>query len=259
MKLQSILVVACAAISTISFSQSSGTGEPVEPLLCPPTITSPNWENDPNELFVRCPQVNVGIGTTTPLDRLHITTEDNTGLTFIPTTTNQRSKISFLDEGGNTNWRMTAYNDFSGGYGNIFQLNSEKGGNFWVSNTTMMIGNYFNFDACTDCSDYLLYVRKGIRTEELKVDIASGVWADYVFKPNYQLMPLRDVKSYINLNGHLPNIPSAEEAESEGIKVGEMNAKLLEKVEELTLYIIQQQDEIDELRERLDTELTKAN
>ena len=62
---------------------------------------------------------------------------------------------------------------------------------------------------------------------------------DYVFQPSYQLMPLSELKTYITLNNHLPNIPSAQEYAETGVDLGELNRLLLEKVEELTLYILQ--------------------
>jgi len=85
-----------------------------------------------------------------------------------------------------------------------------------------------------------------------KVTVTLAVIPDYVFAKNYNLMPLTDVEKYINENKHLPNIKSAEEYQKEpGVDIGEMQAKLLEKVEELTLYIIQQQKQIDELTLKL--------
>lgn len=62
---------------------------------------------------------------------------------------------------------------------------------------------------------------------------------DYVFKEGYDLKTLDEVKAHIHKEGHLPNIPSAEEMEEEGLNLKEMNLKLLEKIEELTLYVIQ--------------------
>lgn len=98
-----------------------------------------------------------------------------------------------------------------------------------------------NVDAdCSDCNDYRLFVAQGIRTEKVRVDIASiKGWADYVFEKNYTLMPLKDLENYITTNGHLPNIPKAEEVVKEGIDLGAMNSKLLEKIEELTLHTIE--------------------
>jgi hypothetical protein len=86
---------------------------------------------------------------------------------------------------------------------------------------------------------YSLYVANGILTEKVKVAIkTSANWADYVFDKKYQLMPLSKVENYIQQNRHLPGIPSAAEVVKEGIDLAEMNAKLLAKVEELTLYIM---------------------
>jgi hypothetical protein len=64
-------------------------------------------------------------------------------------------------------------------------------------------------------------------------------WPDYVFNKEYQLTPLNELEQFITENQHLPNVPSAAEVEANGVELGEMNALLLQKVEELTLYIIQ--------------------
>lgn len=82
---------------------------------------------------------------------------------------------------------------------------------------------------------------------------APGDFPDYVFADDYNLMSLNELKTYISVNKHLPNIPSAAEVEEKGtVNVGEMNTKLLEKVEELTLYILQQEERIQELEEKMD-------
>ena len=78
-----------------------------------------------------------------------------------------------------------------------------------------------------------------------------ALWSDKVFEKNYPLMSLYKVDKYIQQNKHLPGVPSAEEAVKQGVKVDEMVSKLLEKVEELTLYTIQQQKEIDALKREL--------
>ncbi|SFT96691.1 hypothetical protein SAMN04489724_3031 [Algoriphagus locisalis] len=82
--------------------------------------------------------------------------------------------------------------------------------------------------------------------KEIKVQVS--VPADYVFEEGYQLMSLREVENYIKSNKHLPNVPSAQTLLDDGWKVGEMNNKLLEKVEELTLYIIELKKEIDQIK-----------
>ena len=74
--------------------------------------------------------------------------------------------------------------------------------------------------------------------------------ADYVFRNAYELMPLDKLKASIEQDKHLPGIPSAVQIESEGIQVGEMQVRMMEKIEELTLYILQLKAEIDELKKK---------
>ena len=91
-------------------------------------------------------------------------------------------------------------------------------------------------------------------------------WPDFVFKPTYRLRSLNDVKTFIDKNHHLPDVPSAAEVEKDGLNLGEMNAVLLKKVEELTLYLIekdkqdkQKQAQIDQLRQQVETLMRKRS
>ena len=103
--------------------------------------------------------------------------------------------------------------------------------------------------------NYQLYVGKGILTEHIRVALkGSSGWSDYVFDPDYKLRPIQELNTYINENHHLPNIPSAAEVVKEGIDLGQMDSKLLAKIEELTLYIIQMQKEIDGLNKKMQTQ-----
>lgn len=86
---------------------------------------------------------------------------------------------------------------------------------------------------------------------EVNVMLASN-FPDYVFSPTYNLMSIYDLRNYISENKHLPNVPPASEVEQSGLNLGEMNVKLVEKVEELTLYIIQQQEQIDALKKEVE-------
>lgn len=100
--------------------------------------------------------------------------------------------------------------------------------------------------------NYIFYVRKGIKAEQVKVENpATNGWADYVFKKEYKLRTLEEVEKHITDKGHLPNIPSALEVEKEGINLGEMDAKLLEKIEELTLYSIEQNKQLKSQSEQI--------
>lgn len=98
-------------------------------------------------------------------------------------------------------------------------------------------------------NDFALAVQGGVVSTKVSVlDIDS--WPDFVFGNNYKLMNLYELEQYINANQHLPEMPSAEEVSASGIDLGEMNALLLQKVEELTLHIIELQKQIDELKAR---------
>ncbi|WP_295121064.1 hypothetical protein [uncultured Chitinophaga sp.] len=99
----------------------------------------------------------------------------------------------------------------------------------------------------TDTKGYKLAVAGSVIAESLKVKI-QALWPDYVFAKDYHLPSIPEVEAFIKEHNHLPGIPSEAEVAKEGIDVGEMNKKLLQKVEELTLYIIQQQKAITELQ-----------
>ncbi|MBW4890135.1 hypothetical protein KXQ82_10430 [Mucilaginibacter sp. HMF5004] len=100
---------------------------------------------------------------------------------------------------------------------------------------------------------YKLSVNGSIRSKEIKVETG---WADYVFDKDYKLRPLKNVAQYIDKNKHLPEVPSAAEVRQNGINVGETEALLLKKIEELTLYLIEQQ-KINQSLQRQINELKK--
>ena len=93
-----------------------------------------------------------------------------------------------------------------------------------------------------------LDVKGTIRAEEV---IVQTGWSDFVFEDDYQLRTLDEVAGFIEAKGHLPEIPSAEEVAENGVTLGQMNAKLLQKVEELTLYLLELQKQNRELVERV--------
>ena len=95
-----------------------------------------------------------------------------------------------------------------------------------------------------------------IKTKEVKVTLDD--WSDFVFYEDYELPTLKEVESHIKEKGHLKDIPSAKEVEQNGFFLGEMDAKLLQKIEELTLYTIDQQKEITSQKKEIE-ELKKQN
>lgn len=201
---------------------------------------------------------NVGIGTTSPSSKLHVVSTSVGAETYPMMLENPgvsgttASGLAFAGNGGaiKASIASAVYGD---GY-MIFRTNdnTEKmritaGGNVLIGKTTQ--GN----------STYKLDIDGKARANEI---VVNSTGADFVFEPDYKLPKLSEVKSYIDQNHHLPQIPSAAEMQKNGMGVGELNTKLLQKVEELTLYLIEQkeaaekqnkaqQEQINQLKEQL--------
>ena len=84
-----------------------------------------------------------------------------------------------------------------------------------------------------------------------EIIVTTSNWADYVFKPNYKLTPLSELELKIKELGHLPGIPSKEEVKQNGVSINEIQVKMLEKIEELTLYMIELQKENEKLQAKI--------
>jgi hypothetical protein len=119
-----------------------------------------------------------------------------------------------------------------------------QGGGLRVTSGSVSIG------ATAPVAGYSLTVADGILTEKVKIALkSSSDWSDYVFAPEYRLKPLSEVETFVNENKHLPGVPSAEELVKDGgINVNEMFAKQMEKIEELTLYLIEMKKEVVALK-----------
>ena len=101
-------------------------------------------------------------------------------------------------------------------------------------------------------STYKMAIGGGILTEKVRVATnGTTFWADFVFDKNYKLRPLSEVESYIKTNQHLPEIPSTAEVRKDGIDLAQTQALLLQKVEELTLYVIEQDKKIKKLESKV--------
>lgn len=183
------------------------------PITCPPgVLANPIWNNAPSTLYVHCPDdLKVGIGTFDPRVLL-----DVSGPLY---TTN--ISIGSIDP-ATTSARFHLKHGNSIGTQPIFIVENTQQKLFEIGNDGV------------------------VRARELKVKL--GNWPDYVFGNDYTLMPLNEVEEFISVNGHLPNIPKAAEVEDEGLNIGEMNRLLMEKIEELTLYIIDLQKQVDTLK-----------
>nr|WP_321234630.1 hypothetical protein [uncultured Psychroserpens sp.] len=200
---------------------------------------------------------NVGIGTTTPDGLLNIkpqtagaisndasqyqltftlsgsgTGDVDRNIAFRDNTSgNVAAAINAVDEGPS---RATGIGFFTGDLSGI----SEK----------MIVRNDGNVGIGTSSPDEKLAVNGTIHAKEVRVDLTG--WPDYVFTDEYSLLKLDDIEKFIKENGHLPNIPNAKDVEKNGIQLGEMNVKLLEKIEELTLHTIAQQKAIKLQKEK---------
>lgn len=100
-----------------------------------------------------------------------------------------------------------------------------------------------------DNGTHKLAVEGSIGARKIKVEVSE--WSDFVFEKSYNLRTLEETEEYINENGHLPEIPSKAEVTENGINLGEMDSKLLQKIEELTLYLIEQNKKIDKLQKEV--------
>jgi hypothetical protein len=178
---------------------------------------------------------NIGFGVLNPTYAL--TLKNNKTISF-----NEDSTNPFGIEGGDNAQTRVIMGAASGSSSNIA---------FGVSNGTGSVGfiEKMRIDANGDVGigtttpKEKLSVNGKIRAHEIKVETAN--WPDYVFSPSYKLPDLSETEQFIKENQHLPEIPSAAEVEKDGVSLGEMNAKLLKKIEELTLHLIQKEKELD--------------
>jgi hypothetical protein len=182
-----------------------------------------------NEYFRMQSNGYLGLGTLGPSAKLHIVNQntDSGGNTLILGPTNQ------------SNLRL--------GYHQNYSWIQSHGGKPLVINA---FGNNVAIGTSTPDPNAKLTVKGTIHVEEVKVDL-NVEGPDYVFEPNYPLTSLEDTKAYIEQNKHLPGIPSSDEMQENGVNILEMNMKLLEKVEELTLHLISINAENTKLKERV--------
>ena len=196
---------------------------------------------------------NVGIGTTLPQQMLHIVS----GNVLISKTSTSRAP-------GSTNGSLffgsviNSTNQFGEwGIEYLSEDDLEHGLNFWKPATAMSGGgNFFlflkdngNIGIGTNNPQAKLAVNGEILAKSVRVNTSSTYWPDYVFGDDYNLMSLKELEQYVNTHKHLPNVPSANEVEEKGdVDLGAMNVLLLEKIEELTRYVIDLQNQIDELK-----------
>ena len=196
---------------------------------------------------------NIGIGTSAPANKLEVVSAATNTSGLRLTNLKNSSPATVL----NTNKFLTvdANGDVIMGSTNSSARVAATEGTGWeadgenLKNTNT--GGVVVGDVSSTPAGYKLYVAGGVLTEKVKVAVKSTAdWSDRVFDPAYRLRSLNEVNRFIQQNKHLPGVASAEEAVKEGVDVGQMQAKLLEKVEELTLYMIDLKKENETLRKK---------
>jgi hypothetical protein len=206
----------------------------------------------------------VGIGTTTPNGNLEVANSSGGTLTISTNRINGTSssplfpKLDFLGYANSNKARITTTEESYNTNGSKFSIlvNNGDSPTSLVERFTILQSGKVGIGISNITTDALLTVNGTIHAKEVKVSL-DGL-ADYVFHPTYKLMPLPEVEQYIKTNSHLPEIPSASEVSKNGMSMGEMQNKLLQKVEELTLYAIEQEKDKKELEKKYTALLEKV-
>jgi len=187
---------------------------------------------------------NVGIGVANPTTKFDVNgtaTVDYLAIDPQNNSAGEGGELQLRGSTGNTNWQIDNLNGdvrMHAGGGEWFVMNN-------AGRLSLSAGKTFP-------GNYKLYVRGGILTERVKVAVYNtGDWSDYVFAKDYNLKSLQDVEAFVKENKHLPNVPSAEKMVKNGNDLHKTDAVLLEKIEELFLHTIEQQKQIEALKEEI--------
>ncbi len=216
-------------------------------------VLSPKWFKNVNKLFSPCPEVKVGIGTSDPEYQLSVpvglsyfrqvlignstasTDATINGFAFNHSTHLLRlgKKIGGLAE----EERFIVRNDGSTEITNVSNVTSFK-----INN-----GAGHAVEVLSSTGQKILQLEDDGLLRGRKIRLDEDTWADYVFEKNYRLMPLGQLKKYIQSEGHLPNVPSANEITTNGVDVSDMLKVQMEKIEELSLYMIEMNERLNKL------------
>jgi hypothetical protein len=222
-------------------------------------IANAQWATNGNDIY-STNTGNVGIGTSTPAVKLDVKGNINTsGITLSESWDNVLSSY----DNGNAFQLIGTYRGWDSKAIYIAGYNARNAAATGTNMVTERVyignpntdGTYLSVNllngsvgiGTTATGSFRLAVEGSIGAREVRVT-NTNPWPDYVFSRNYKLPDLANVEKYIKKNSHLPNLPSASEVKENGIDLGQMNAKLVEKIEELTLYVIDLKKETKQLK-----------
>jgi len=250
---------------SVTTSSSADTQSPIAPTLVEngktDTTVNLSWSGATDNIEITGYKVYTGGSLTATLG--NVASYQVTGLTE---NTTYQFTVKALDAAGNESARSNTLNittdaassnedstnddstgdNTSGGGGSTTSVWSED-------NATASYTGNVAIGTNSVPSGYKLAVEGKIRTREVRVD--QDNWPDYVFDKDYNLPSLEEIQKHIKEKGHLINIPSAKEVAKNGVELGEMNKLLLEKIEELTLYILKQEERISQLERKTSKEV----
>lgn len=215
----------------------------------PPAVGSDADINDLNVTGLAYFTGKVGVGTNTPRAKMVIEAET-------PNTWEEVQQVHNGSVGGILELYDNQANGSNSTYGGI-AFASHPGMDYTIGKNTIneetslqvrsQIGNVL-VDIDKDAN---MEVKGDLKAKSLtthEITVTSDNWADYVFKKDYELKSIPQVKEFIIKNGHLPGVPSEKDVKENGINLGQVQVKMLEKIEELTLYVIQLEEKIEKLK-----------
>ena len=230
-------------------------------LQLPDGVTmNPVWSNGPSKIFTACPEdVRVGIGTDAPRSRLDVrgtTFTQNLAIGIHPDNMTGRFHLKSALGEGNASTVFLVENQQQ----KILELNNQgllTAEKILVKNTAASGSEYVL--QVENANGKLLQLQSNglLRLRKIRVD--TETWADFVFDDNYRLMPAEALRTFIEIHRHLPGVPAAATVKAEGIDLAEMNKILLQKVEELTLYMLEQQELMKQQQQQINELIQKTN